>query len=340
MGELLEQEIHTGFWDISNGYQADIATEEVGTTSFPYRPENLITRNAETIDDFDDLVDGKLGQDAMKILRWTAEGGLANRATPHMTALLLSMILSDVSTTGAGPYVHRLEVDPATVIKPTRTMVISDGNETLKYIGMTCTDYLLRFSRADHFADFEATLMGRGSELTGVFSQGTKTVESYLKLADGDVEIDGSWNGTAYTPGTSKAAATTFLELPFSDGRGGGSIESDYQVGETAGDNDAAYRSQMQRMIPTYGTIKWNFVLEDAVWRTRFQAGTEFVFYANLDAGANSKIEVVYPRCRMRVVNKVSVDGKLHVETELTVLEDDSYNPAIVLITNDTAIII
>lgn len=345
MGELTVPEQYLGFLALSLAHQADIDTEEAVGISFPTLLGFSMERSAAADEDFADRVSGFYGLIEHDITRWTVEGTYEMFASPEIVAFIASMVFGSVVTTGVGPdHVHTFSPLKTSTVKKTRTMVYDDGNEASKFIGMTASGFTLSWDKSKDHIDFSAELVGRGSQVAGAFSEPTKASQDFLKLGDIVVETNGTWNGTAWSGGTSINDSLQSFEVTMDDGRGGGAQEGDYQPGATQ-DDGASLAGQLQRLNWNYG-ITFTRVWEDDALRTEFETGAWFGVYIKFTGGilggSNFMIEMIFPRCIIREFAKPIDDGRVGVETVIQPLEHTTgpYDPFILIITEDHATII
>lgn len=335
MAGQLTKEIHGGWMAVSKIMQVDIDTPIAGGANYvsiPFRSENLLNRTAEH-DVQDDIVNGKHGIDEMPITRWSLEGLHGNRFIPEYAGLWLTLLLSDISTTGTDPYTHVCEIDKATNLKKFRTVWVHDGVSTFEYIGITCSEFKVSISQGEAFAQCEATLIGRGSEDISAETEPTKQTQQYMRFTDADVNIKGTWNGTAYSGGSSIKTLISEFEATINDN--GGIQDVNYQAGGLTDDGDGALQSQVYRGRLDY-PITFKFLHMTDVTRSDMADGDTFAMQMKLENG-DFKLELVWPKVQYRLAPKTADDGRRYYEPEITPLEDDLYNPCIAIIKDDFA---
>lgn len=155
-----------------------------------------------------------------------------------------------------------------------------------------------------------------------------RVAESPLRVSEVQVNLGGTWSGTAFAGGRVVSSECKTLEYKLAN-----SMETNFRIGAGGGYACSAFRGgrvqtlTMNREMRDY--ILQNLLDQSDTFGVRILAeGAEF------DTGHKYTVEMIFPRVGV-LKAPISVDGKRLAEAgEFTVLEDDTYGSAIVRVKN------
>lgn len=348
----MPQEIHPvygGFRNWSLSTEATFGTAAGGSyVSVPVPISSMPRRTTLSEEDFLDVKTGKRGQDLHELTRYDLNWTDTGEITPQIAMLFLSMLYGtgEIATTSPGglTYVHTGEVDESTMLKVSRTLEDDDGNEGFTFPGATCTAFTLSIDRAEPFAQFEAEFIGQGTQTVGAVTEAAGSGQSFFRLIDAQIELGGSYSAGVYddTLAVNRSAPTKTLSIPLNDGRGGGLVDDDFEVGGPD-DGGVAIVSCFRNGRFEYGPIEWTIEVDAGfAHRTAYQNGSELTFYMALtgdaiDVNGDYKIEFIFPRTKITNVEVTEEDGINVANLTLKVLQDDTEAPFIFRVTDDVA---
>lgn len=310
--------------------QADIATVKPVNTRLNFEGDPMEPETAtHWVNDTE--VTGELLPTKHRLLNMKLEGSHKTKAFPHLVALFASMAMgkdtpSVVGATAA--YEHKLEIDRTVVELPYRTMVENDGDTQHIYPGVACTGFSLSGERGG-FVEFEANLIGRGSEQVDATAKPAHVDESYLAYGDVTLTKGGAYDGTAVTGGTNISAELKSFKFAFANNGKGA-----YIMGDSSGLVGRVCRGQKYDV-----SFEAELELENQNHRTDLLAGNEFLLHLPIVGGvaddtAHFGVEIILPRVIYREAKKGVDDGLLKLAAKFGVLADDTYGGLIINVTN------
>jgi hypothetical protein len=310
--------------------QAAIATAQPVNTRLNFEGEPM---EPETETHFinDNEVTGELLPTKHRLLTMKLAGKHKTKAFPHLVALFASMAMGKDTATGIGAttaYRHKLELDKSIVELPYRTMIENDGDSQRRYPGVACVGFGLSGSRGG-FVEFEADLVGRGSEEADVTAKPTHVDESYLAYGDVTLTKGGVYDGTDVTGGTSLSAALKSFKFEFKNGGKGV-----YLMGDAT-----KMVGQIRRGAKYEIGFEAELELEDQAHRTDLLAGTEFLLHLPIvggvaDGAEKFTVEIILPRVIYREAKKGVDDGILKLAAKFGVLADPTYGGLVLNVIN------
>ncbi len=310
--------------------QADIATAQPVNTRLNFEGDPM---EPETDQHWvnDNEVTGELLPTKHRLLTKKLAGKHKTKAFPHLVGLFASMAMGKDTPTVVGTttaYQHKLEIDKTVVELPTRTMVENDGDTQHRYPGVACVGFTLSGQRGG-FVEFEADLVGRGSEEVDATVKPVHVDETYLAYGDVTLTKGGVYDGTEVTGGASLNASLKSFKLAFkNNGKGV------YIMGDSSGLVGSIRRGQKYEV-----DFEAELELEDQSHRTDLLAGTEFVLALPIVGGiandtAKYTVEVILPRVIYREAKKGVDDGILKLAAKFGVLADATYGGLILNVIN------
>ncbi len=326
----MPKSIISGWRAFSTLVQTDLATPQAVDTLMYFEgepvepePENYFTNESE--------VTGELFPTQKRLLNWKLNGAHKGKATPHLFGIFAAIAMGKCTTTQFGEtdaYRHKLEVDKSVVELPTRTMVENDGDAQFLYRGISCSGWKLTGAR-NQFCEFEATLLGAGSEASNAISRPSRLAESYLAYSEANFTRGGSFDGSAVTGGTSISARVIDFAVEYkNNGKGV------YHVGDGSGHVGSLRRGERYEI-----TLEANVEIEDRSDRTALIAGTEYALAIPIVGGiADSThrytIELIFPRVAYREAKKGLNEGILKVNAKYAVLADETHGALVINLIN------
>ena len=302
--------------------QADILTAQPVNTLLNFEGDP-IEPEPETYFMNDTEVTGELLPTKSRLINRKLQGKHKSKAFPHVVGLFSSMAMGKDTVSGAGPYVHKIEIDKTVVELPYRTMIENDGFAQFVYRGIACSGFMLSGQRGG-FVEFEADLIGAAAEATDATAKPARLDESYLAYGEVNLTKGGTFNGTVVSGGTSIAANLVDFKLGFKNGAKG-----TYLFNDPTG-NVGQVRRGSKYEVEFEGSIE----IEDQTHRAALLAGTELVFDIPIVGGASAKIQTVLPRVVYREAKKGVDDGILKISAKWGVMSDPTYGGIVMFITN------
>jgi hypothetical protein len=310
--------------------QADIATAQAVNTLLYFTGEPL-EPEPETVYLNDDEINGELLPTQHRLLTRKFEGSHKSKAFPHLVGLFASQAMGKdtVSAVGATTaYKHKLEVDKTVVELIYRTMTENDGSNQTLYTGVACSGFKLSGARGQ-FVEFEAALIGAGTEAADASAKPARVNESYLTYGDLKIHKGGSYNGTTVTGATELSGSLVDFSFEFKN-----NAKGVYKCGDPSGNVGRIQRGQKYSC-----DLKAKFEVEDASHRTDLLAGNEFALWIPMVGGvangaANYTVELIFPRVFYKGAKKGYDDGTMTVAGDFGVLSDVTYGPFILHVIN------
>jgi hypothetical protein len=305
--------------------QADAVTAQPVNSTFNFEgeplspePENYYTNKTE--------VTGELMANQKRLLTKKFQGKHASKAFPHLVGAFASMAMGKDTVSGAGPYVHKIEIDKTKVELPYRTVVENDGDTQVRFVGVACAGFMLKGQRGG-FVEFEADLLGRGDEAADATAKPARLAETYMAYGDMTMVKGGTFDGTTVTGGSNISAELVEFSLAFKN-----NAKAVVQFGDSSG-----YAARVQRGQSYDVEFSCKLEFASAVHRNDWLAQNEFVIELPLTSSAIQKIQIVLPRCFFENAKKTVADGILTLDCKIGVLADAVHGPFTMFITTSHA---
>lgn len=302
---LAAKTIKTGWRAFSNAFQTDfgVPIAESPLTNFSSLNFEGVPSNVDVQDDWQntDEVTGRIGPTIHQILTFIMSGEHNQKVSSHQVALLASMCLGAVQTTGLTPKTHTITPKTSDMLLGCRTMVESDGLALTKYTGVVCTDITIEGKRRD-FIKMSAKLNGTGTSATSTMvSRPSMVSENYLSFANASVSVGGS---------------TINSEI------------QDFKFGFKNNGTPIYEFNDVTRMVTRFergaleATFECTIELLVATHFNNMVAGSDVAVVLTLSGGANNAIIITLPKCRVKKHTK-DVDGeKLIAKLEFAVIDN------------------
>ena len=302
-----------GWRGISLTKQANITTAVAVNTLLPFSGdplESAVNKNYKNTDQ----VTGKLLATRHKVLNYKMEGKHKDKATPHLIALFASMAMGkDTSTVvgGSTAYQHKLELDPAVVELPYRTMIENDGDKQWRFAGVACRGFSISGSRGE-FIEFEADLVGRDEveedgTIVTLTAKPALVNESYLTYCDANLKKGGTFTGGAHTGGTTISSQIKSFKFDFKNAGSGVYLMGDASCAVGGIRRGKGYDGMLEATVE----------IEDRAYRTEMRQGTEFVMSIPIvgeiaNGAVRYEANLLFPKVAlMEAPKKIEDDGAL-----------------------------
>ncbi len=309
--------------------QADIGTQKPVNTTFyfegePMEPEVDVKLN-------EDEITGEFMPTKHRILTRKFAGKHKQKAFPHLVGMFASMVMGKDTSAVVGAstaYKHKLEIDKDMVALPYRTMVEFDGLKQTAYPGVACVGFQISGKRGE-FVEFEADLIGSGSEADDATVKPDRVDESYMTYGDAKLYTGGVFDGDLVAGGTDLSAKVIDFSAALKNNG-----KAKYLMGDSSGN-----AGRVQRGLTFAADLKAKLELEDQTHRAALLAGTEMVLRIPIVGGvangaSNYTIELIFPRVIYRAAKKGVDDGNLVVNADFAVLSDPTYGPLVIHVIN------
>jgi hypothetical protein len=322
----------TGGWRaISDLCQTAIGTAQAATELLNFEGTDLMEPEPETFFENTTEITGSPLPTKHRLLNMKFAGKHKVKATPAVVGLFASMAMGSDTSAVVGAttaYTHKLQINPAVVELPYRTLIENDGNSQFSFVGVACTGFTLSGARGQ-FVEFEADLIGRASEAIDATAKPTANPESYLAYGDCNFFQGGAYDGTAVTGATSISAQLVNFKFSLKN-----NAKGKYNVGDGSGLVGAIRRGLMYTV-----ELDAEIELEDRSQRAALLAGTEYVVHIPIVGGvANGTayygVDIVLPRAVFKEAKKGVTDGILHVSGKYAILADPTYGACDIRVTN------
>lgn len=322
---------NTSAWRaLSTLIQTNISTAQAANSLFYFEGDPL-EPEPETYFVNSDEMTGELLPTQKRLLTKKFGGTHKGKATPHLVAMFASMAMGKDTAAVVGAttaYSHKIEIDKTIVELPKRTLVENDGFQQFSFVGVACPSFKLSGQRGG-FVEFEAELLGTGSEAADVTAKPARVNESYLTYGDCKLLKGGTYNGSAITGATDISAQ--LIDFNFSFKNNGKGV---YLFGDSSGQVGSTRRGQRYEV-----ELEASIEIEDASIRTDFLAGNEFVMSIPMVGGvangaAKYTVEAIFPRVAYKEAKKGLNEGTLKVGAKMAVLADPVYGGLIINIIN------
>lgn len=315
-----------GWRAVSLLVQANAATEKAVDSTFNFEGEPM-EPEVDTYYVNDAEVTGELMPNQKRLLNRKLQIKHASKAFPHLVGTFASMAMGKDTISGAGPYVHKLEIDKTVVELPYRTVVENDGDTQSKFIGVACVGFTMKGQRGG-FVDFEADLVGLGNEAADATVKPARLIENYMAYPDMNILKGGTFDGTTVTGGTNISAQLTDFSFAFKNNG-----KAVYAFGDASGG-----AARVQRGMKYEADFEATLEFTDNTHRTDFLAQNEFVVDLPFVSSAAQKVQIVLPRAFYKEAKKGVNDGILNAKCKFGILADATYGPLRIFITTAHAV--
>lgn len=321
----------TGGWRAFSALvQANISTAKPASTTFNFEGEPM-EPEPDTQFVNDNEVTGELMPTLHRLLNMKFAGKHKSKAFPHLVGLFASMAMGKDTPAMVGAtmaYKHKIEIEKTVTELPYRSLVENDGLAQFLYTGVACVGFSLSGQRGG-FVEFEADLVGSGSETADATAKPARVAESYLAYGDIKLTRGGTYDGASVTGGTDLSAQLKDFKVAFKNNG-----KAVYLCGDSSG-----YAGQIRRGEKYEVELEANIELEDQTHRAALLAGTELVMAIPIVGGtangvAKYTVELVFPRVVYREAKKGVDEGWLKAGSKFQVLVDPTYGAFILNVIN------